>query len=90
MQEPPRKKADALETYNTVAETIAGPSLRWKDNLFQGLFVIGGLVVGIGIGALIAYPIGAYIGGVIGLVGATLTSGIVLMVLGWIRAAKKL
>ncbi len=89
MTHKPHSKHDALEAYNTVAETVAGPSLRWKDNLIQAVCVIGGLLLGAGIGTLFDFPIGTAIGAVAGMVASTLISGIVLMVLGWVRAARK-
>lgn len=90
MPDTPKPKNDALEAYNTVAETIAGPSLRWKDNLVQAVCVIGGLFIGAGVGSLFQFPIGTLVGAVGGMITATFVSGIVLMVLGWKRAAQKL
>lgn len=77
-------------TYQTVAETVGMlPSLNAKDNLYQGLFV--------GVISLLSFVIGyalfGYEGGLgmllAGLVGSALLSGGVLMVLGFVRAAKK-
>lgn len=78
------------ETYQTVAETVGGvPSLRLRDNLAQAV-IIGVLVV-------IAAPVGFFIDGLFGLLVGTVVglfvgliiSGTLLMVLGWIRLAKR-
>jgi len=67
------------------------PSLRWKDNVIQGVSVVVGAAAGAGVGALIARDplIGAVIGGIIGLVAALFISGIVLMILGMRRAKRR-
>ena len=68
------------------------PSLRWKDNVIQGVSVVAGLSIGAGIGALIAKReplIGAAVGGILGLVAALFISGIVLMILGMKRARRR-
>ena len=81
---------DALESYNRVAETIGGiPTLRWRDNVIQAAVVVGAGIVGAMVGAVAGGGIGALIGGVVGVVAATFISGVVLMVLGWVRAARK-
>jgi hypothetical protein len=76
-----------MEAYYTIADTIGGvPNLRGKDNVFQIIFVASSIAIGIGIGRL---TFGALTGGVIGLFGGTLLSGLVLMIKGWLRAANK-
>lgn len=99
LQKPP-VPTDGLESYHTIAETVGGiPNLRGKDNAFQAVFVALSIAIGGGIGALLVlvglvpggnWIIGAVVGGVIGLFGGTLVSGLVLMVKGWLRAANKL
>lgn len=99
---PDRAPDSALEGYHTAADTVGLiPSLRWKDNLLQALFIalvtgamalVGWLVPS---GEVLPYvtlsaPVSAVILGVIGLVLSTLVSGLFLMVLGWIRASKKI
>jgi hypothetical protein len=85
---PAQPPDEVLEAYNTVAETVGGvPSLRWKDNLIQGAAIAGSLLLGILIGFLVSFNIfGAAVGGFCGLLAGLLVSGIVLMVLGWVRA----
>lgn len=39
------------ELYNVVTDTVTGPNVRWRDNLFQGIAV----VVFAGIGALVGH-----------------------------------
>lgn len=88
--EAEKQKDDAFESYQTIAETVGGiPSIRKKDNLYQGLAILGTTLVGVVIGLFsdskhLALPFGL-LGAIVGL----LVSGIVLMVLGWIRAARK-
>jgi hypothetical protein len=85
---PPPRKSNA-DDYQRVADTLGMvPSLRWKDNLIQGLCVLLGTAIGAGVGAMIAREavIGAVLGGIGGLVAALFISGIVLMILGMRRA----
>lgn len=85
------KKNETLDTYNTFAETIGGvPSLRKKDNVLQAKIIGWGTLICIVIGAIFWGIPGGLIGILIGLIVSVLLSGVILMVLGWIRAAKKL
>lgn len=86
----PPQGSDGLEAYQTVAETIGGPSLRVKDNVVQAIVVFACMGVGAAIGFFGWGGLGAAIGGVSGMIGGTLVSGGVLMVLGLVRAAKKI
>jgi uncharacterized membrane protein required for colicin V production len=81
---------DAKEAYQFAADTIGGvPSLRWKDNLIQAIAILASVIVGALIGFLVTFNgLFALVGAFAGLVGGLLVSGIVLMILGWIRAAK--
>ena len=84
------KPPDSLEAYNTVAETVGlVPSLRKRDNQIQGLAVLGGAVLGALIGLVLGKGLGALIGALAGLVVAAFLSGLVLMVLGWVRLRKR-
>ena len=88
---PPRPN-EGLENYQRVADTVGMvPSLRWKDNVIQLVCVIAGAIMGAGAGYLIAgrEPFGAAIGGILGLVAALFISGIVLMILGFMRARRR-
>jgi hypothetical protein len=92
-QLPPEgsSSGDALQTYDMVAQTIGGiPSLRKYDNLVQGIIVVLCTVLGSAIGYACAWWSGAFIGAVAAMLLATLLSGAVLMVLGWVRAARSL
>jgi hypothetical protein len=88
----PTPGQEALEAYNTVADTVGGvPSLRWKDNVIQGVAILATVMVGTLAGFLVTFDlIGAGIGAFAGLVGGLLVSGVVLMVLGWVRTGKKI
>jgi hypothetical protein len=86
----PGKPADGLETYNRVAETVGMmPSFRKFDYIFQGSCVVVGALVGAGIGFAYAQGLGAIMGGLAGFIVMGILSGLVLMVLGWVRAMKK-
>ena len=80
---------------NRVAETIAGPNLRVKDNLMQLIACVGGAVLGGATGAVGALVtdgelVGfALVGTIIGLVAGLFASGIALMALGFVRASKR-
>lgn len=99
---PDRAPDSALEGYHTAADTVGLiPSLRWKDNLFQAVFIV--VVTGVcALIGLLANPLGGVPGqgpsarmsalllGIGGLIGSFFLSGLFLMVLGWIRASKKI
>jgi hypothetical protein len=70
--------SDNLENYNRFSETVGGLSLRAKDNLIQAIAVGAGVVLGGVIGFFLDGRMGAIMGAVIGLVGMTFLSGIVL------------
>jgi hypothetical protein len=88
--EKPQGQVSGLEQYNRVAETIGMmPSFRKFDYIFQGSCVVVGALVGAGVGYAYADGLGAAFGGVGGFVVMGILSGLVLMVLGWVRAMKK-
>jgi hypothetical protein len=73
------------QAYNVVTDTVAGPNLRLKDNVFQAVFI--------GVCVLIAVPVGALFGGIGGaLAGAlgALIIGVILSgaILGVYRAVR--
>ena len=74
------------EAYNLVTDTIVGPNIRWKDNLFQAVAIFVCTLLG----ALIAFliwrgPGEAIAGAFCGLVFGLFTSGIFLMIYRAIR-----
>ncbi|MCK4874121.1 MAG: hypothetical protein KAS72_15465 [Phycisphaerales bacterium] len=83
---------DAFEQYHRVADTIGGvPNVRLSDNLLQIAMIALGTITGGVLGWVFIPPSswgGVLIGAVIGLIGSTLLSGAVLMVLSWVQAAK--
>jgi len=100
---PPPQSAPArptgLEDYQRVAETVGGLSLRWSDNLIQALVIIGSTLIGAGVGWLVGGGslgfgasmgprIGALLFGAGAMIASTLISGLILMILGWVRAAR--
>ncbi len=83
----PNKQSD----YETIAQTVGVvPSLNAKDNLYQGIFVVVSTLfmalLGLAMGG--GYN-GAMIGALLGLIGSGFLSGLVLMVLGLVRAANR-
>src|SRR5687767_1248419 len=80
-----RPSSSAREAYNVVTDTISGPNLRKRDNVFQAIFI--------GVCVLIALPVGAFFGGIGGaLAGAlgALIIGVILSgaILGVYRAVR--
>ena len=87
----PSGATGGLEDYNRIAETVGMmPTLRVKDNVIQALVVLAGIIVGAVVGYIIGEqdPRAAVLGGIAGLVLFGLISGFVLMILGWVRAAR--
>lgn len=98
----PAPAHSGLEQYNRVAETVGMmPSFRKFDYIFQGSCVVLGALVGAGIGWFFPDVYGSFfnytmepavaaiLGGIGGFVVMGILSGLVLMVLGWVRALKK-
>lgn len=81
-------------TYETFAQTVGGvPSLSGRDNLFQGVFVLVGTLLCALCGFLLApsdvRTEAALVGALLGLIVSGFLSGLVLMVMGLVRAAKR-
>jgi len=75
-------------TYNVVTDTVTGVNIRWSDNRFQALFVLGSVIVLALLGGIAAFANaqwdlpwygGAIAGAFIGLVAGTIVSGVILM-----------
>jgi hypothetical protein len=79
--DPPEKPMTDRQTYNVVTDTVGGPNVRLKDNLYQGLAILVSLVLGAMIGALVVkdHIPGALVGGFIGILVGLFGSGIFLM-----------
>ena len=65
------------------------PSLRMKDNLWQGIIIGVCILIGVPIGWAIWGRFGAMAGLLAGLVVGGLGSGTVLMIKGWKRSLRK-
>ena len=70
------------QTINLITDTVVGPNLRWRDNLYQAFAILVCSIVGVAIGCLMTQDrIG---GGMLGLVAGMLVglfgSGIFLMI----------
>ena len=89
-QQPPEEKPDrpmtGRQAYDLVTDTVAGPNLRLKDNLYQGLAMLICLALGaiIGLfwngGPLYGPGFCAVVGGFAGLLVGLFGSGIYLMI----------
>lgn len=92
--------SSGLDDYNTIAETVGGLSLRKKDTLLQGLVVLIGTLLGAAVGVVFMlrdesdngppwwfYMVGCAL---VGLIVSAFLSGFVLMIVGWVRAAKRI
>lgn len=87
---PSARPSDPLADYHRVADTVGGlPNLRVKDNLYQTIFILIVTAAAAIAGYILGGAAGAILGVLFGLLGSVLLSGIVLMVLGFIRAARK-
>ena len=80
--ETPQEPVTGQQAYNLVTDTIAGPNVRLKDNLFQALAIFFCLLLGVGIGCLVVTErvAGAVLGVVVGLLVGLLGSGLFLMI----------
>jgi hypothetical protein len=78
----PEKRPTGRQVYNMVTDTVTGPNVRLKDNLYQGLAILVCLILGALIGwlAVAEKPLGALIGAALGLVVGLFGSGVFLMV----------
>jgi hypothetical protein len=87
----PGADEDAFEQYHAIAETVGFmPSIRLRDNIIQGAVVAAGTVIGALVGWITGQSIlAAAFGGGIGFALFGILSGVVLMVIGWIRLLKK-
>ena len=89
-EDPPKKPMTDRETYHVVTDTVGGPNVRLKDNLYQGLAILVCLVLGAVIGAIVAsdHIPGALVGGFIGILVGLFGSGIFLMIYRAVRHAR--
>ena len=81
----PAPGADA--EYNRIADKVGlVPNVRKKDNLYQAVCVGAFLLVGVAVGWFSGgWPFGVLLGALAGLVVGTVSSGLVIMVLGLLR-----
>jgi hypothetical protein len=86
----PKQSMTGRQAYNVVSDTVTGVNIRLRDNLFQGLAILACLLLGAGIGLLIAAePVrGALFGSLGGLVVGLFVSGLVLMIFRAVRHAR--
>jgi hypothetical protein len=75
------------ETYNLITDTVTGPNVRLRDNLYQGLAVLVGAIVGAAIGYFQTTDriLGSMIGLIAGLMIGLLGSGLFLMIYRGVR-----
>jgi hypothetical protein len=93
-QDHPQDRADKPMTgrqmYNTLTDTVGGPNLRWRDNLYQALVILACLLIGALVGPLFVdyWLPGVIVGGLIGMVVGLFGSGIFLMIYRAIQHAR--
>lgn len=61
-----------------VSDLVVGPNVRWRDNVFQAVFVFVSVLLAAGMGAVFWGVEGAVFGGGAGLIGGLLLSGAAL------------
>ncbi|MBI4568356.1 MAG: hypothetical protein HY719_08150 [Planctomycetes bacterium] len=78
----PQRGLTGRQTYNVVSDTAIGLNFRARDNLWQGVFILAWVVVGLGAGWLASdvQPLGILIGATAGLIVGFLVSGVFLMI----------
>ncbi len=88
--DPPKRSLTDRQTYNVVTDTVAGPNIRLKDNLIQGLVILACLILGAVIGAIAVadHLPGALAGGFIGLLVGLFGSGLFLIIYRAMRHAR--
>ncbi|HEV3448892.1 MAG TPA: hypothetical protein VG099_29925 [Gemmataceae bacterium] len=81
-EETPSQPDTVRQAYNLVTDTVTGPNIRFKDNLYQGLIILACVVLGALIGFFTMKPgvMGALVGGFIGVLAGLFGSGIFLMI----------
>ena len=83
-------RSSGMDDYHTVADTVGMvPSLRLSDNLIQAIVISVATIIGAVVGWLVWGGMGALLTAAGGMIVATLISGMVLMVMGWVRLAKR-
>ena len=86
----PENKSSGRETYQHVAETVGMlPSLNAKDNLYQGIFVLVISLAAFGVGRTQKDTELGLIYLFFGLLSSGLISGFFLLVLGFVRLARR-
>jgi hypothetical protein len=70
------------QQYNLVTDTIAGPNIRLKDNVIQGISVLVGVLIGAGVGwSVVDEPMPGLLGGsLVGMLVGVFGSGLYLMI----------
>lgn len=84
---PSQPGLSGREAYNVVADTLTGPNMRWKDNLFQAAAIGVCTVLGAGLG-LFFIPdrlAAVLVGGLLGMLVGLFASGIFLMIYRGVR-----
>jgi len=87
----PRKRLTDRQAYNVVSDTVTGANLRPRDNLYQGLAVLGFALIGLGVGYFVM-PDNRLMGLLLGLAGGLIVgvilSGTFLMIFRAVRHAR--
>jgi hypothetical protein len=82
-EQEPQQSTD----YERIADKVGFvPNVRKKDNLYQGLSILGTILVGMLLGyILMGESMGLLLGGLAGAILGLLVSGVVLMIVGLMR-----
>jgi hypothetical protein len=88
--ELPRKPLAPSDAYKVVTDTVVGPNVRVKDNLYQAVAIVVCLILGAAIGGVTVEDrqFGALVGGFAGLLAGLFGSGIFLMIFRAVRHAR--
>ena len=70
------------------SDLVTGVNVRPKDNLYQGISILVAMVLGCGVGYLVAGDIGVALGAIGGLVVGLIGSGIFIMIYRAVRHSK--
>lgn len=89
----PRNPDAAREAYEVVRDSVGMvPNFRKKDNLLQLIVVAAFTVLGVASGVALnadSRLLGGLLGALAGLILGTFLSGLILMVMGWVRLARR-
>lgn len=83
----PQPGISGREAYNVVTDTLTGPNVRWKDNVYQAAAIGVCTILGAGVGLLFIedHLAAVLIGSLFGMLAGLFGSGIFLMIYRGVR-----